>query len=207
MPEIAAAANGSIKTLKDVITTGRVSWGRTTKAKWHNNVAALLVIAAPTWVYFNWLSLEKFGGSFLALGRGIMSDGLCETLVEQHPQFSFGALLGYSGWFFGQALLYALLPGKECFGQRTPGGHLLQYTANGLMAWSITHLVYLSAAVLGLLDPAIIAKNWSGLFVAANVFGYASSVLALLKGYCSPSHPEDAKTSGSQFHIIECDMG
>lgn len=175
----------------------QVTWGRVSKVRLRNNVgAAVLVVLAPLWVHINWVALQYFNGSLTPTVRTFASKGLIQFAWRYFPQPSLLACFGYAGWLLFQALLYGYLPGPKCFGQRTPGGHLLSYTTNGLMAWTITHLLFLTASVLGLLDPAVIAKNWEGLFVAANTYGFVLAILAQYKGYWAPSYPEDRKMSG-----------
>lgn len=185
--------------MKTIAVVQPAPWGRTHKARWQNDIVAFLVFIAPLWLLLNYLALEHFGGSLPkalhAITRG-SADGVGISILP-FPRPSMTSFILYASWLGFQALLYAVLPGKLCTGQRTPGGHLLSYTANGLSAWVITHLLYLTAAVLGFVDPAIIARSWSGLLVAANACGLIVSTIALVKAYCAPSHPEDAKFSGS----------
>jgi 7-dehydrocholesterol reductase len=196
MPTIVVATNGDVEPPKSKPTSDRVSWGRTHKAKWYNNVVALLIVVAPLWMYLNWLTLEQYGGSAVRTAKAIRLNGLGRLARHHFPQPSLYATAGYALWLLFQAALYQFLPGKQGFGQRTPGGHLLNYTANGLTAWAITHLLFLTATVLGFLDPAIIAKNWSGIFIAANAYGFFLAFVSLIKGYFAPSYPEDVKLSG-----------
>ena len=180
-------------------TSEHVTWGRTSKAKWDDNLAALLVPIGPLWMYLNWIALEHFDGSLIEAFQAFASRDGVQFAMQHFPRPSVAASLGYGAWVLGQAVLYACLPGAKCFGQRTPGGHLLSYTANGLMAWAVTHvLFFFGACVFGFWDPAIIATHWEGLWVAGNGYGLMLSIVALMKGYCSPSFSEDRKLSGRQ---------
>jgi 7-dehydrocholesterol reductase len=60
----------------------------------------------------------------------------------------------------------------------------------------------------GWIDPAIIAKHWEGLLVASNAYGFALAILVQLKGYYSPTFPEDCKLSGqyASFIAIDCTL-
>ncbi|KAB8073313.1 ergosterol biosynthesis ERG4/ERG24 [Aspergillus leporis] len=82
-------------------------------------------------------------------------------------------------WLAFQAVLYHYLPGPTNTGQRTPAGHLLTYRMN---------------------DPAFISRNWEGLFAAMNLAGFLLSLLAYLKAYLMPTHPEDRKFSGCALY-------
>ncbi|KAK5166306.1 uncharacterized protein LTR77_008567 [Saxophila tyrrhenica] len=197
MKAVIPAAQDAVQAITSAVSIDGASWGRADKAKWPHNVTALLVFVAPTWMYINWLALEHYDASLLEAGRALFLQGPVQLMKHHFPQPTFAAFVGYAAWLGLQTALYGLLPGKHCFGQRTPGGHLLEYTANGLLAWAVTHGLYLAAAVTGMLDPAIMAKHWQGLFVAANLYGVVLAVLAQVKGYWCPSYPADRKMSGS----------
>lgn len=47
---------------------------------------------------------------------------------------------------------------------------------------------------------SILADNWTGLFVATNIFGYGLTVFAFIKAHTFPSHPNDRKFSGSLLY-------
>ena len=204
MDAITATVEASAK--KPLQLVEQVTWGRTRQAKWANNVgAAIMITFSPLWMCLNWITLQYFDGSLTAALREFVSANPMRFARQYSPQPSLSATVGYAAWILWQALLYGYLPGRRCFGQRTPGGHLLDYTANGLMAWTITHLLYLTASFLGLLDPSVIANNWQGLFVAANAYGFALSMTGQLKGYWAPSFLEDRKLSGRLYRrfIVE----
>ncbi|KDQ17585.1 hypothetical protein BOTBODRAFT_64052 [Botryobasidium botryosum FD-172 SS1] len=124
-------------------------------------------------------------------------------------QFSLGAVLPqpslkggliYAGWVLFQAALFTFLPGKIGYGQRTPAGHLLPYKLNGLSAWLITHVAFITGSLCFKLFPAsIIADLWGPLLVAANVYGYIFSAFLYVKGHYFSSHPDDNTFSGSFF--------
>lgn len=178
----------------------QVQWGRTSNARWDHNIGALFLITAPVvLVHLNYIALEYHDGSLTNTIASMGKQGFVQFARQYFPQPSIAGFLGYSGWIITQALLFRFLPGPLCFGQRTPGGHLLSYTANGVMAWAITHLLYLGASVLGIIDPAIITKSWAGLFVAANTYGFVIAILAQLKVYAASSYPEDDKFTGESL--------
>jgi 7-dehydrocholesterol reductase len=176
----------------------QVKWGRTSKARWYHNLGALLLVTAPVLlVHLNWIALQYFNGSLKTALVSMAEQGFVLFARQYFPQPSMSGFLGYAGWISLQALLCHYLPGKLCFGQRTPGGHLLSYNTNGVMAWAVTHLLFLVASVLGIIDPAIIAKSWAGLFVAANTYGFLMGICAQAKGYWAPSFPRDCKRTDS----------
>ena len=174
-----------------------VKWGRKSKADWDSTLGSLaIVVLSPVCTILNWIALENFQGSLIETLKAASDAGPVLFIYHNLPQPSTISIIGYAAWLLWQTLLYGYLPGPSCSGQRTPGGHLLTYTANGLMAWSITHLLFLTASVLGILNAAIIARHWEGLLVAANVYGFFLATFAQFKGYWFPSFPSDCKLSG-----------
>ncbi|KAF2161908.1 hypothetical protein M409DRAFT_58684 [Zasmidium cellare ATCC 36951] len=175
-----------------------VNWGISSTASKRNTIGVLgLIIGCPTLVILNWIALEQYRGSLTGAIRAAFSQGPIRFLVHNLPRPTVVTFAGYVAWLLLQTLLYGVLPGAKAFGQRTPGGNLLSYTTNGLAAWAVTHILFLSASVLGLIDPAMIAKHWEGLLVMVNVYGFFLGFLAQIKAYWFPSHPEDRKFSGS----------
>jgi 7-dehydrocholesterol reductase len=179
--------------------TGNTSgWGRRTEASVTTTiVSGFMIVWCPVWVTINWICLEYFDGSIVSFLTAVWSTDRVDTFIFQRlPHFSWNDILMYSAWIMLQALLYYWLPGKLCHGQRTPGGYKPSYNINGVMAWTITHLLFFVAVVEGWLDPACIAKHWPGLFVAANLYGYLLAGAMYLKGVFAPSHVGDRKFSG-----------
>jgi 7-dehydrocholesterol reductase len=154
------------------------------------------MLLCPILVIFAWVALESFGGSLVAAFTTALSLGPLEFAARYVPRASVNANAGYILWLGFQATLYTFLPSKLSTGQLTPAGHLLEYYTNGLLAWVVTHALFATAVFYGVLDPAIIARNWAGLLVATNVYGYSLSAFAYAKAYLAPSHREDRKFSG-----------
>ena len=179
------------------VTCDKVIWGRKGEAVTKDTLKSLfMVLLAPTWVLLNWIALTRYEGSLFTALEALWRQGLISFLQVNQLQPTIAASFGYLAWFTLQAVLYVVLPGPKCVGQRTPGGLLLGYVTNGLNAWVVTHLCYLIGSLSGFLDPAIIARHWEGLLVAANCSGLVLAILFQLKGYYMPSFQEDRKMSG-----------
>ncbi|KAJ3258533.1 hypothetical protein HK103_003493 [Boothiomyces macroporosus] len=83
-------------------------------------------------------------------------------------------------------------------GQMTPAGHKLPYVVNGLLAWVVTHALFLVGSLrYKLFDASIIADNWGSLMIAATAYGYFLTGFAYFKAHVFPSHPADRKFSNS----------
>ncbi|KAM0704027.1 hypothetical protein Q7P35_008259 [Cladosporium inversicolor] len=174
-----------------------VAWGRKSTADRTNTIAALaLILFCPLLLFANWNTLEKYDASFQK-AMIAAHDYPVEFARSLTPSITWNEAMGYAAWLYWQQTLYSYLPGKQCTGQLTPGGHALKYITNGLLSWTITHATFVALAWYSWIDPAIIAKHWEGLLVAGNTYGFVLAILVQLKGYYSPTFLEDCKLSGS----------
>ncbi|KDQ20237.1 hypothetical protein BOTBODRAFT_125802 [Botryobasidium botryosum FD-172 SS1] len=174
-------------------------WGRAEAVSWANSLACIFLLAAtPTSAFWTYAACAHYK---CALSGPIYDEHLTWDKVFPAPTLK-GALV-YVGWLVFQGLLYAFLPGKIGYGQRTPAGYLLPYKVNGLFAWTITHVAFVFGSFyLGIFPASIIADLWGPLLIAANAYGYILSIFSYVKAWYFPSHPEDCKFSGS----IPCDI-
>jgi 7-dehydrocholesterol reductase len=176
----------------------RVTWGRTCDHQsWLRTLFwSTPVVIAPMLALSCFLALAGYDGSLFKLFAAVLKDGFLPVLHTHGPRITLRAMAAIIFWLAFQAVLYHYLPGPTNTGQRTPAGHLLTYRMNGLLAWVITHVAFIALCYLDLLDPAFIPRNWEGLFAAMNLAGFGLSLLAYLKAYLMPTHPEDRKFSG-----------
>lgn len=173
-------------------------WGRQRIAVWQNSVQALvMMVCCPVIVILYWIALEHYGGSLTITLQKLALLGPIDFSHQLGPRTSIQGLSCYAVWLSWQLLMYTHLPGSTCFGQRTPGGHLLSYKTNGLASLIVSLCAYTALSITGLLDPAVIANNWPTLLVAVNCYAFTLSFGALLKGYIAPTFLEDSKLSGT----------
>lgn len=201
-----------------------VAWGRKSTADRTNTIAALaLILFCPLLLFANWNTLEKYDASFQK-AMIAAHDYPVEFARSLIPSITWNEAMGYAAWLYWQQTLYSYLPGKQCTGQLTPGGHALKYVransverhptnmwrlrryiTNGLLSWTITHATFVALAWYSWIDPAIIAKHWEGLLVAGNTYGFVLAILVQLKGYYSPTFLEDCKLSGKHALFPDID--
>jgi 7-dehydrocholesterol reductase len=78
---------------------------------------------------------------------------------------------------------------------------LLFNQVNGLLAWAVTHSLYLIfSLVFPVFSGSVIADNWGSLLIAANIYGYGLAIFSYLKAHYFPTHPEDRKFSSSALY-------
>ncbi|PMD25796.1 ERG4/ERG24 ergosterol biosynthesis protein [Hyaloscypha hepaticicola] len=130
----------------------------------------------------------------------LLNLGPINFFVLYGPRSSTKVSLGYGAWILFQIALYQFLPSKLSTGQLTPAGNLLKYRTNGLLAWIVTHVLFVALAVSGLMDPAILARHWEPLLVTTNIAGFLLTGLVYAKAHLSPTHEKDRKFSGSVLY-------
>lgn len=199
--------NGSARPRLASFSTTRdssISWGRRHHhGSWlHALGCASIMLCCPALVISLWISLSSFNGSLSAAYEAMLQVGPIHFFAKYAPRPDFNVTAGYGVWLLFQVALYQFLPSKLSTGQLTPAGNLLKYRTNGLLAWAVTHVLFGLAASFDLIDPAILANNWQGLLVAANVFGFLLSGLAYAKAVLSPTHAGDRKFSGSFLYDL-----
>lgn len=193
----------SAQTTTPTIAAGKVGpeWGRFNGGTWLGALGCGgIILICPVLVILLQIALFYFNGSILNVFLSLYELGPVEFTVRYAPRYSQTATLGYVAWLLFQGFLYMCLPSKICYGQQTPAGHLLPYHINGLYAWAVTHIAYFAGSYFGLLDPAIIAKNWEGLIIAFNMYGYILPLIAYIKAHLAPTHKDDIKFSGSMIY-------
>jgi 7-dehydrocholesterol reductase len=177
------------------------SWGRFNGGTWLGALGCgAIIVCCPILVILLQMALFHFHGSLLSVASALWELGPIEFTLRYAPRYSATATAGYAAWVLFQGFLYMCLPSKICYGQQTPAGHLLPYHINGLSAWIVTHVLYAASSYAGILDPAIIARNWEGLIVAFNMYGYLLPLIAYVKAHLAPTHTDDRKFSGSMIY-------
>ena len=191
---LAPIADGIAKVEKKVAE----AWGRKAEATALSAALSLvLVIVCPFVVFLNHATLYYFDGAVTSALSSLFQLGPVKFFSEYGASPSISAAQIYLGWLIFQGVLYQILPGPMSKGQVTPAGNLLDYRTNGLRAWILTHILFLTLGYLEIIDLAVIAKHWPGLLIAATVYGLSLPVFAQVKAHYAPTHPDDRKFSGS----------
>ena len=188
------------KSAEEVDTSaGATNWGRSWKIGFWTEVGTwFMVVFSPSIVIYFWLACTSFSCSVVAPVEYALDKGF-PSLYENHfPKATVFGFQLYFAWLAFQALLYVYLPGMIGYGQTTPAGHTLPYIVNGLLAWFVTHVLFLTGSLyFEFFSASIIADYWGPLLVAANFYGYFLTVFSYIKAYTFPSHPHDRKISSS----------
>ncbi|KAH7412849.1 ergosterol biosynthesis ERG4/ERG24 [Cadophora sp. MPI-SDFR-AT-0126] len=179
-------------------------WGRRYHhGTWLHSISCLcIMLSCPCLVIFYWISLSSFNGSLFNAGISIFDLKPSKFISTYAPRLDATVTLWYFAWLAFQVVLFQYLPTKISTGQLTPAGHRLEYRTNGLLAWLVSHVLFSGAVAVGIVDAAIIAKNWGQLLVVANLTGFLLAGLAYLKARVWPTYEKDSKFSGSFFYDL-----
>jgi 7-dehydrocholesterol reductase len=186
---------------------GSLTWGRTGVASVFLNIQCIsIVFFSPMLVLLLHVAIFQFGGSISDTVRVFFIDMsrnfLHEYLSSPWKFLSWTVVKYFVVWVLFQAFLYMFVPGRIANGAPTPAGHILKYRVNGFQCWLVTMITAITAVKLGWIDATIIADNWSGLLICANLYGFALTLFCYFKALLFPSHPEDRKFSGYTLYDI-----
>lgn len=177
------------------------AWGRSVKPNFIAKLGIYIILfVAPSFALLFNLSVTKYDGSLIEGLKNI-------SLNYIYENFSLKIVVYLWTWIIFQMILsqlpdmlhFILLSYKGGMqeGQLTPAGYILKYNINGLQAWLITHILAIYLVKNNYIDGAILAKNWSQLFIGANIIGFWLALFAYIKALGASSYPKDNKWSGS----------
>jgi len=162
---------------------------------------SFLFFITPSLVIYYFLACDKFQCSLakpvLELWTGELT---IPRLVALVPHPTYEAVKIAFLWIGFQAFLYLYCPGPKAYGQETPAGHVLEYNANGLNAWFVTHFVLAGLVYYGVIPASILYDNWGPLLIVANIIGFALAIFAYIKANYFPTHPDDCKFGKSGLY-------
>ncbi|PVV02279.1 hypothetical protein BB560_003272 [Smittium megazygosporum] len=197
----------STKLQSPEIKTTREIWGRAHKISGLIGfISAALLILTPFWVSYLWISCTHYHCAIRSPLDELLATNSASAAVSllksKLPAYDAEATRIYLGWLAFQVLMYYIVPGKVGYGQRTPAGHILKYTVNGLNVWVITHILFIGLGLAGVFRLSVIADHWGGLLIITNVCGYILAAFAYIKANLFPTHDRDVKFSGNILYDI-----
>lgn len=191
----------------------KLGWGRASTVGFKTWLGCLsIMLFTPLLVVYFYVAAFHFNCSLLAPLEFIFAGGLNSTsILEFLPSITFGACAIFLVWVSFQAIL-AILPdfmhklipsyqGGTVSGAITPAGNCLPYKINGLQAWVISHILFISLSFgLGVFSPTIIFDHLGPFLWVTNIAGFSLGIFAYVKALYFPSFPQDRKFSGNRFY-------
>ena len=154
-----------------------------------------LITTTPIFLLFYLTAGQDFDASLSSTAAALLSEGP-SFFSSRWPSPTVAAITGYLVWVLVQAILYSFTPAPLHRAPRTPGGRRLLYRLNGLRAWALTVAAASAAAFYGVVDPAVIAKNWVALFATVNLYVLALVGVFYVKARTCPDDPGDTWLTG-----------
>lgn len=159
---------------------------------------ATLFSLCPPFVILLWYTVAHADGSVARTYEHLRDRGILEGLKAVWPMPTLVAGKIILGFALFEAALQLLLPGKRFEGPISPAGNVPVYKANGLLAYAVTLVTYLSLWWFGIFNPAIVYDHLGEIY-SALVFGSLVFCLCLyIKGHVAPSS-SDSGSSGNAF--------
>ncbi|KAK3157929.1 hypothetical protein QOZ80_2AG0130400 [Eleusine coracana subsp. coracana] len=163
----------------------------------YSSMLALLSLCPP-FVILLWYTMVHADGSVVKTYEYLRSHGVMEGLKSIWPMPTLVAWKIIFGFGLFEAALQLLLPGKRFEGPVSPSGNVPVYKANGLQAYAVTLITYISLWWFGIFNPAIVYDHLGEIY-SALVFGsFVFCIFLYIKGHIAPSSSD----SGSSGNVI-----
>ena len=159
-------------------------------------VSFILITTSPLFCFFCYAAYWDFDSSLRDAAIELISRGPVAFFSHHIPRTSMKTIGAYLLWVIFQAALYRSLPGPLHFGPRTCGGRRLPYKLNGLLAWIVTIAAAIFVSYSGYADPALIAKNWGALLVAATMYSAFVIFIFYIKARTWPDNKGETLVTG-----------
>lgn len=166
-------------------------------------VPLFLLITCPPAVFLFWYTNIHLDGSFVELGKLFVQNGVLKTIYAVWSPYFFGSATAWKivGIFAAIELLFMrILPGKQVKGPITPAGNIPVYKANGVLAYTLTLLLFcLSSFYFKIFSPSILYDHFPELLGVLNLFSLCFCLFLLLKGRWFPSSTDSGCTGNLIF--------
>ncbi|XP_042449563.1 7-dehydrocholesterol reductase-like [Zingiber officinale] len=149
----------------------------------------------PPFVILLWYTMVHADGSVLQTFEYVEKHGL-QRLKDICPAPSPIAwkIIACFGAF--EAILQLALPGKRVEGPISSAGNVPVYKANGLLAYAVTLVTYISLWWFEIFNPAIVYDHLGEIYSALIMGSLVFCILLYLKGHLAPSS-SDSGSSGN----------
>eukprot|EP01112_Ceratiomyxa_fruticulosa_P021891 TRINITY_DN785_c0_g1_i1.p1 TRINITY_DN785_c0_g1~~TRINITY_DN785_c0_g1_i1.p1 ORF type:complete len:465 (-),score=71.62 TRINITY_DN785_c0_g1_i1:121-1515(-) len=161
-----------------------------------------LTFALPVVIYWLWASME-YNHGYLLRPSTFSVAGFKQFFEELYAFVRLGAwptwkaAFIYFTWFFFQAFLQAVLPGRIVLGAPLPGGYRLKYKLNGWLSWWMTLSIIAFVWFVFDLPLTILYDNYGPMLTVVNLFSFAFTLF--LKFHAKLKNEEE-RMSGWFFY-------
>ncbi|XP_059640240.1 7-dehydrocholesterol reductase [Cornus florida] len=156
-----------------------------------------LLTLCPPFVILLWYTMVHADGSIIQTWAYLRQHGV-QGFISIWPKPTAIAWKIIACYAAFEAALQLLLPGKRVEGPISPAGNRPVYKANGLAAYAVTLITYLSLWWFGIFNPTIVYDHLGEIFSALIFGSFIFCIYLYIKGLVAPSSTD----SGSSGNII-----
>ncbi|CAL0335325.1 unnamed protein product [Lupinus luteus] len=154
-----------------------------------------LLSLCPPFVILLWYTMTSAHGSILQTFHYLYNNGL-HGFINIWPKPTPTAFKLIASFAAFEASLQLLLPASTVYGPISPNGNIPVYKANGVFAYFVTLLTYLSLWWFGIFNPSIVYDHLGEIFSALIFGSLVFCVFLYIKGHVAPSS-SDSGSSGN----------
>ncbi|PIA43790.1 hypothetical protein AQUCO_01800085v1 [Aquilegia coerulea] len=158
------------------------------------SMLALLTLCPP-FVILLWYTMVHADGSVVQTWNYLNQQGL-QGFKDLWPTPTVIACKIIASFAAFEAFLQLFLPGKRVEGPISPMGNRPVYKANGMAAYAVTLVTYISLWWFGVFNPAIVYDHLGEIFSALIFGSFVFCILLYIKGHLAPSSA-DSGSSGN----------
>ncbi|KAI3775184.1 hypothetical protein L1987_49753 [Smallanthus sonchifolius] len=156
-----------------------------------------LLSTCPPFVILLWYTMVHQDGSILNTFNYLKEHGI-EGFVNIWPKPTAVAWKIIACYALFEAALQLWLPGKTVEGPVSPTGNKPVYKANGVLAYAVTLVTYISLWWFGIFNPTVVYDHLGEIYSALIFGSLIFCVFLYIKGHLAPSSTD----SGSSGNII-----
>ncbi|KAL7162889.1 hypothetical protein ACSBR2_043207 [Camellia fascicularis] len=160
------------------------------------SMICLLTLCPPS-VILLWYTMVHTDGS-LSQALGYLRQQGLPGFINIWPKPTAIAWKMIACYAAFEAVLQLFLPGKRVEGPISPAGNRPVYKANGVAAYAVTLITYLSLWWFGVFNPSIVYDHLGEIFSALIFGSFIFCIFLYIKGHVAPSSSD----SGSCGNII-----
>ncbi|KAM0020337.1 putative 7-dehydrocholesterol reductase [Helianthus debilis subsp. tardiflorus] len=157
-----------------------------------------LLSTCPPFVILLWYTMVHQDGSILNTFNYLKEHGVVEGFVNIWPRPTAVAWKIIACYALFEAALQLWLPGKRVDGPISPTGNKPVYKANGVLAYVVTLVTYISLWWFEIFNPSVVYDHLGEIYSTLIFGSLVFCVFLYIKGHVAPSSTD----SGSSGNII-----
>lgn len=176
-------------------------WGRHTDVSFYDNISCLFLFLTTPVIVFYFINTALYHNYNLLNFTLYLYTDVDKLYTAGKVICSWLALQVYLALI--PDIIHYVLPnykGGIQHGSLSPGGYIYKYNINGLQAWIISILLFISAVYFDLISATYIYDSWDSILLVLASMAYILTFVAYLKAHFKPTNHRDCKFTNSKFY-------